>query len=146
MPTATAADRVSWQRDRKGSGAVSFQLTNRFKRSRSAGPFQFAISNKFRRTSEPRTIHTGSSNATNKQFIQFRSEVQRARAKNVWNPLTCAYVATTCTNSSRPPKVRPNSRFRMASARAAARRRVAGCPTSGPTPEAADERFKEYEP
>jgi hypothetical protein len=29
-----------WQRDRKGSGAVSFQLTNRFKRSRSAGPFQ----------------------------------------------------------------------------------------------------------
>lgn len=30
-----------WQRDRKGSGAVSFQLTSRFERSRSAGPFHF---------------------------------------------------------------------------------------------------------
>jgi hypothetical protein len=39
MPTSNSSRQSLWQRDRKGSGAVSFQLTNWFRRSRSAGPF-----------------------------------------------------------------------------------------------------------
>ncbi|MBP2435115.1 hypothetical protein ABIF38_000226 [Bradyrhizobium japonicum] len=46
-----------WQRDRKGTGAVSFQLTNRFKRSRSAGPFQ-----------SPDSIHPGEIRELPRQF------------------------------------------------------------------------------
>ncbi|MFK4621620.1 putative transposase [Bradyrhizobium diazoefficiens] len=46
-----------WLRDRKGSGAIRFQLTNRFNRSRSAGPFQFCSA----KTSRSRSDFSSSS-------------------------------------------------------------------------------------
>ncbi|WP_211434311.1 hypothetical protein, partial [Bradyrhizobium diazoefficiens] len=55
---------------RKGSGAIRFQLTNRFNRSRSAGPFQRFVSKYGKRAGDTRANMNG--NANN---IQTRSRI-----------------------------------------------------------------------